>query len=202
MYVPGNDERKIGKIPQLGADCICLDCEDGVALNMKVGKLQIYFFLSCHIIFRIFHQFELLFETVPVLNIFTLFNRNTAWCFFLHLKNHLLVSPAVDFKRRGAVPQCQSRRGSNPEISPAHYQLSCTVPLPSTVRYLFSFKMICVYSCTTECHFLHKFRLRRNTFFTLKNGFSVGGRSRKYPGYPGNGSGGLWTQRVYCQASF
>lgn len=35
MYVPGNDERKIGKIPQLRADCICLDCEDGVALNMK-----------------------------------------------------------------------------------------------------------------------------------------------------------------------
>ena len=36
MYVPGNDERKISKIPQLGADCICLDCEDGVALSMKV----------------------------------------------------------------------------------------------------------------------------------------------------------------------
>jgi len=36
MYVPGNDERKISKIPHLGADCICLDCEDGVALTMKV----------------------------------------------------------------------------------------------------------------------------------------------------------------------
>jgi len=35
MYVPGNDDRKIAKIPKLGADCICLDCEDGVALNMK-----------------------------------------------------------------------------------------------------------------------------------------------------------------------
>jgi len=38
MYVPGNDERKINKIPQLaasGADCICLDCEDGVAINKK-----------------------------------------------------------------------------------------------------------------------------------------------------------------------
>jgi len=35
MYVPGNDERKVAKIPKLGADCICLDCEDGVALNMK-----------------------------------------------------------------------------------------------------------------------------------------------------------------------
>jgi len=35
MYVPGNDERKIGKIPSLGADCICLDCEDGVAINKK-----------------------------------------------------------------------------------------------------------------------------------------------------------------------
>ena len=35
MYVPGCDERKIAKIPQIGADCICLDCEDGVAVNMK-----------------------------------------------------------------------------------------------------------------------------------------------------------------------
>ena len=36
MYVPGNDDRKLAKIPSLGADCICLDCEDGVAANMKV----------------------------------------------------------------------------------------------------------------------------------------------------------------------
>ena len=35
MYVPGCDERKVAKIPQIGADCICLDCEDGVALNKK-----------------------------------------------------------------------------------------------------------------------------------------------------------------------
>jgi len=35
MYVPGNDDRKVAKIPKLGADCVCLDCEDGVALNMK-----------------------------------------------------------------------------------------------------------------------------------------------------------------------
>lgn len=35
MYVPGNDERKVAKIPKLGADCICLDCEDGVSINKK-----------------------------------------------------------------------------------------------------------------------------------------------------------------------
>ena len=35
MYVPGNDQRKLAKIPQIGADCICLDCEDGVAINKK-----------------------------------------------------------------------------------------------------------------------------------------------------------------------
>jgi citrate lyase beta subunit len=35
MYVPGSDSRKIEKIPKLGADCICLDCEDGVAIGMK-----------------------------------------------------------------------------------------------------------------------------------------------------------------------
>ena len=35
MYVPGSDARKIAKIPKLNADCICLDCEDGVATNKK-----------------------------------------------------------------------------------------------------------------------------------------------------------------------
>ena len=35
MYVPGCDERKVAKVPGLGADCVCLDCEDGVALNRK-----------------------------------------------------------------------------------------------------------------------------------------------------------------------
>ena len=29
--MPGNDDRKIVKIPSLNADCVCLDCEDGVA---------------------------------------------------------------------------------------------------------------------------------------------------------------------------
>nr|XP_002740813.1 PREDICTED: citrate lyase subunit beta-like protein, mitochondrial-like [Saccoglossus kowalevskii] len=35
LYVPGNDERKLKKIPTLKADCVCMDCEDGVALNRK-----------------------------------------------------------------------------------------------------------------------------------------------------------------------
>ena len=35
MYVPGSDERKLSKIPNLKADCICLDCEDGVAYTAK-----------------------------------------------------------------------------------------------------------------------------------------------------------------------
>jgi len=35
MYVPGHDERKLAKIPAMGADCVCLDCEDGVAASMK-----------------------------------------------------------------------------------------------------------------------------------------------------------------------
>ncbi|XP_069061176.1 citramalyl-CoA lyase, mitochondrial isoform X2 [Pleurodeles waltl] len=37
LYIPGNDERKIQKIPSLNVDCAVLDCEDGVALNKK-GK--------------------------------------------------------------------------------------------------------------------------------------------------------------------
>ncbi|DAA23739.1 citramalyl-CoA lyase, mitochondrial isoform 3 [Bos taurus] len=35
LYVPGNDEKKINKIPSLNVDCAVLDCEDGVAVNKK-----------------------------------------------------------------------------------------------------------------------------------------------------------------------
>lgn len=38
LYVPGNDERKLKKIPMLDLDCVVMDCEDGVALNRKVRK--------------------------------------------------------------------------------------------------------------------------------------------------------------------
>jgi len=37
LYVPGDDERKLQKIPTLNADCVILECEDGVALNRKVS---------------------------------------------------------------------------------------------------------------------------------------------------------------------
>ena len=35
LYMPGNDMKKIEKAATLGADCACLDLEDGVALNRK-----------------------------------------------------------------------------------------------------------------------------------------------------------------------
>lgn len=35
LYVPGSDERKIVKAATLGADSVCFDLEDGVALNRK-----------------------------------------------------------------------------------------------------------------------------------------------------------------------
>ncbi|XP_076357687.1 citramalyl-CoA lyase, mitochondrial-like [Tachypleus tridentatus] len=35
LYVPGDDERKIKKVPTLNVDCAVLDCEDGVALSKK-----------------------------------------------------------------------------------------------------------------------------------------------------------------------
>ncbi len=35
LYVPGNDRRKIEKATTLGVDCICMDMEDGVAVNRK-----------------------------------------------------------------------------------------------------------------------------------------------------------------------
>ncbi|XP_051882690.1 citramalyl-CoA lyase, mitochondrial isoform X2 [Pristis pectinata] len=40
LYVPGNDERKLQKIPSLRVDCAVLDCEDGVALNKKEEARQ------------------------------------------------------------------------------------------------------------------------------------------------------------------
>ena len=36
LYMPGNDERKVFKAKDLNADCVVLDCEDGVATNKKV----------------------------------------------------------------------------------------------------------------------------------------------------------------------
>lgn len=35
LYVPGSETRKMDKAVTLNADCVCLDLEDGVALNVK-----------------------------------------------------------------------------------------------------------------------------------------------------------------------
>jgi citrate lyase subunit beta-like protein len=35
LYMPGDDRRKIEKATTLGVDCICMDLEDGTALNKK-----------------------------------------------------------------------------------------------------------------------------------------------------------------------
>ena len=36
FYVPANDSEKLSKIFSTNADCVVLDCEDGVALNRKI----------------------------------------------------------------------------------------------------------------------------------------------------------------------
>ncbi len=41
LYVPGSDERKVQKAASLGADSVCLDLEDGVALNRKAEARQL-----------------------------------------------------------------------------------------------------------------------------------------------------------------
>lgn len=41
LYVPGSDERKLKKLTNLHVDCAVMDCEDGVALNRKVGPNQL-----------------------------------------------------------------------------------------------------------------------------------------------------------------
>ena len=38
LYIPGNDRRKLKKSETLDADCIIMDCEDGVAINKKVCR--------------------------------------------------------------------------------------------------------------------------------------------------------------------
>jgi len=40
LYIPGDDPRKIAKASTLDVDCICLDMEDGVALNRKQAARQ------------------------------------------------------------------------------------------------------------------------------------------------------------------
>ncbi len=40
LYVPGSDMHKIEKAAATGADCVCLDIEDGVAENMKTEARQ------------------------------------------------------------------------------------------------------------------------------------------------------------------
>jgi len=40
LYMPGDDMRKILKATTLGADCVCMDMEDGVALNRKIEARQ------------------------------------------------------------------------------------------------------------------------------------------------------------------
>ena len=49
LYVPGDDQRKIDKTKSVQADCVVLDCEDGVAANKKV-----FFFISLHLCIIIF----------------------------------------------------------------------------------------------------------------------------------------------------
>lgn len=40
LYVPGNDWHKVEKAAGLGADCVCIDLEDGVAPEMKATARQ------------------------------------------------------------------------------------------------------------------------------------------------------------------
>ena len=40
LYMPGHDRHKIEKALTLGVDCICMDMEDGVALNRKAEARQ------------------------------------------------------------------------------------------------------------------------------------------------------------------
>jgi citrate lyase beta subunit len=40
LFVPGDNQRKLEKAAGLGADCVCLDLEDGVALSQKAAARE------------------------------------------------------------------------------------------------------------------------------------------------------------------
>ena len=40
LYVPGDDLRKLQKAATLGADSVCMDIEDGVAINRKAAARE------------------------------------------------------------------------------------------------------------------------------------------------------------------
>lgn len=44
LYIPGNEERKVSKATGLNADCVVLDCEDGVAVNKKAQPYLLFLF--------------------------------------------------------------------------------------------------------------------------------------------------------------
>jgi len=39
--MPGDDRRKIEKASILGVDCVCMDLEDGIAVNKKVESREV-----------------------------------------------------------------------------------------------------------------------------------------------------------------
>ncbi len=41
LYMPGDDRRKIEKATTLGVDCICMDLEDGTAVNKKAEAREV-----------------------------------------------------------------------------------------------------------------------------------------------------------------
>jgi len=81
LYVRGNDEGKIKKIPSLNVDCVSLDCEDGVALNRKVCML---FRIICNYCWQCCLQEVLHAVTVlsPFFHIMMFF---VSWCRYVYL---------------------------------------------------------------------------------------------------------------------
>lgn len=53
LYIPGNEERKVSKATDLNADCVVLDCEDGVAANRKVISLTCYIVQQVEIMLQV-----------------------------------------------------------------------------------------------------------------------------------------------------
>ena len=92
MYVPGNDEGKIKKIPSLNVDCVILDCEDGVALNRKVSNIM--------------HNYTNFLEILIRVTVTFISYLYVAFC-FIYKNRHLKIMIVVVFSTLLLLVACQ-----------------------------------------------------------------------------------------------
>ncbi len=90
LYMPGSDDHKIKKALELGVDSICMDLEDGVAINRKDHARQVIAHALANYDFK---NAEKAVRINPINNPFALRDLET----ILPLRPHAIVLPKVRF---------------------------------------------------------------------------------------------------------